>query len=552
MLTFRKATIWMFLAAQALGAPVFGGQGAGGLSQIAGPSQTGGHSQSHDPSGVIGGRVTIEGKPAQDVTVMVTIDDGSAAGRAATDEDGRFRITGLRAASYRVKAFAPGFFAKGFDGYGQTISLNEGEIVDGLSFALGRAGVITGRVTDRSGNPLVEQAITVGRLTSEDSGSIEFPSLDFETDDRGVYRIYGLAPGRYIVSVGCDDQEASWMGRCYQRTYHPGVTDPKKATVVQVSAGGEVSGADITLGDQKLGFKAIGRVVDDRGRALSGVWLRYGRLDEDGEMINGPGSHREWITGRDGQFQLDNVAPGNYWLSTVRDPTDTFYSDLLKFEVGQSDVTGLLLTVHTGGSVSGTVTLDGEASPQARAQFWSLSVSAAEVYADDQDYPDIMPAPLGPDGSFQISGIMPGKVSIQPSGQASRLFRLVRIERDGIVQEGPIELNPGESLTGLRLLVRYETGVLNGQVVVPQGTPRPLTRFVIFAVSRDHPDDRRYALADSRGHFSFEGLSEGQYDVNLLVTGADGRPIPQPKQTATVTGDAPATITLTYQVTPAQ
>jgi len=72
MLTIRKATISMFLAAQALGAPVFGGQGAGGLSQIGGPSQ------SHDPSGVIGGCVTIEGNPASDVTVLASTDYGSA------------------------------------------------------------------------------------------------------------------------------------------------------------------------------------------------------------------------------------------------------------------------------------------------------------------------------------------------------------------------------------------------------------------------------------------------------------------------------------------
>jgi len=132
------------------------------------------------------------------------------------------------------------------------------------------------------------------------------------------------------------------------------------------------------------------------------------------------------------------------------------------------------------------------------------------------------------------------------------LFRLVRVERDGIQQEGPIELGAGERLTGIRLVVRYETGVLNGQVVVPPGTPRPFTRFVVFAVSHDHSDYRRFALADSRGHFSFEGLSEGQYDIDLLVLVADRRVIPQPTQTVTVTRDAPAVVTLTYQVAPAQ
>src|SRR6185436_9318725 len=71
------------------------------------------------------------------------------------------------------------------------------------------------------------------------------------TDDRGEYRIYGIWPGRYKVSFGVAPDEISGQpsaGGRYARTFHPDVADDAKSPVIEVIAGAEVTGIDITAG----------------------------------------------------------------------------------------------------------------------------------------------------------------------------------------------------------------------------------------------------------------------------------------------------------------
>src|SRR5215510_11678478 len=426
--------------------------------------------QRPDASGVIAGRVTIDGKPAAGVAVLASPDYEAADKRATTDRDGRFRITGLRSGSYSISAFTPGFFPKASASYSPAINLDQGEIVDDVDFALERGGVITGRVMDKAGHALIEEPVTVGRITGDGA---EFLRLDFETDDRGVYRIYGLALGRYVVAIGCDGRESDLTRRCYPRTYHPGVTSAREATALQVGSGAEVSGADIVVSERAPTFKATGRVVDDQDRPVSNVRLNYGLLDEDGDMEVRHGSNPDWLSGREGQFELVNLAAGGYWLCALRGSPDSSYSDLLKFEVRDGDVRGLQLIVHAAASVSGTVVLDSAPTPQARERLSRLGVDALEGDEDHLDDPSFDPTWVRPDGSFTIRGIKPGKIRIQLCGQAAQWFRLLRIERGGIEQPDEIDVRPNETLTGIRVVVAYETGVIKGSVVVPPGTPRP-------------------------------------------------------------------------------
>jgi hypothetical protein len=67
------------------------------------------------------------------------------------------------------------------------------------------------------------------------------------TDDRGIYRIYGVAPGRYRVSAGVSDDDtypSIRTGRVsYRRTYYPDAPDAADAKIVEVTAGGEAPGS---------------------------------------------------------------------------------------------------------------------------------------------------------------------------------------------------------------------------------------------------------------------------------------------------------------------
>ena len=75
-----------------------------------------------------------------------------------TDASGRFAITDLSAATYRVYAVRAGFGAMEYNQHplsrmGEPIELGSGQTITNIDFSLPVAGVVTGHVTDVSGAP---------------------------------------------------------------------------------------------------------------------------------------------------------------------------------------------------------------------------------------------------------------------------------------------------------------------------------------------------------------------------------------------------------------
>ena len=178
------------------------------LIQAQGSSQA---AETKAGTAAVSGRVTLKGEPAPGVMIIL---DGqnrfpSNTHSARTDENGRFRFTGVAAGTYSVHAFAQGYASTEDKSHGaleKSLTVAEGEKVENIDFEIRRGGVIAGRITDSQGRPVIEETITLSkrnRNNQPENYSTYTPSNDmYRTDDRGVYRIYGLPEGRYLVSVG--------------------------------------------------------------------------------------------------------------------------------------------------------------------------------------------------------------------------------------------------------------------------------------------------------------------------------------------------------------
>ena len=178
--------------------------------------------QSATSTGVITGRATINGRPAANVRIVLESFDSPASDnrlpRTVTDEEGNYRFTGIPEGRFQVKPVAHSFVIAGEPGLRQVartissglgvigliVTLTRGETIDGLDFALIPGGVVTGRVIDAEGRPVVEGTVHCYQLGG--SGSLN-GSGSSETDDRGVYRIYGLPAGDYLISVSVPGRE---------------------------------------------------------------------------------------------------------------------------------------------------------------------------------------------------------------------------------------------------------------------------------------------------------------------------------------------------------
>ncbi len=162
------------------------------------------------PSGtaVISGRVVTDDATPQPVRrAIVTIGGDAPAGRSAiTDDDGRFTFASLPAGQFTISArkaaYLPGAYGAVRPGRpGTPLTLAAGHQAE-VTVKVTRGAVVTGTVRDELGQPLASIPVAVVRVPG--SGAIEtlFNNAEHATsDDRGVYRVFGLAPGEYVVAA---------------------------------------------------------------------------------------------------------------------------------------------------------------------------------------------------------------------------------------------------------------------------------------------------------------------------------------------------------------
>ncbi len=185
----------------------------------------------------VSGRVTVNGEPVQRVTVTLQEKNNFQGSpiRAKADNDGNFQMTGISAGSYMINVVAPNFIvpSEGQGGLrGRTLIIADGERVDKIELELVRGGVITGKVTDSNGRPIVETTVYIVQVNQQGRHISSMRQENYHTyytDDRGIYRIYGIPAGSYLVSVGTSTQQnmGATVGRgfYFPRTFHPDETE---------------------------------------------------------------------------------------------------------------------------------------------------------------------------------------------------------------------------------------------------------------------------------------------------------------------------------------
>ena len=222
------------------------------------------------------------------------------------DGDGRYEFTGLQAGQYsgfvtagehRVTHLTAPLAA---DQRGQ-ILLKAGEVLDDVNVALVRSLAITVRVVDEWGEPLAGVNVAV----RSDAGN-EFGQRWMRmTDDRGLQRVYQLAPGRYLVCAegGSTYSVNSSRRERFLRTCYPSATSEAQAQFVRLDTS-DVESIEIRM---QLGrtFTISGMVVDANGAIARNPSVNLSTFEPNGS------SSSSVTVGADGSFSVSNVAPGD-------------------------------------------------------------------------------------------------------------------------------------------------------------------------------------------------------------------------------------------------
>ena len=380
-------------------------------------------------TGAIAGAVMTAGtNPAPVRRAVVSIAGGGlAASRSAiTDDAGRFSFTRLPAGSFRLVARKAAWLDAKYGATrpgqeGAEIALTAGQRVD-VTMTMFKGAVLAGVVRDSAGRPLASVPVEAVDLQRRGQISLGGSSvIAYSTDDRGVYRIYGLLPGEYLVSAaplpglsgGLSMRSAAdtdkLLAALAQKTgaapaplavvdtparfapiFHPATPYVAEAARVRVGAGEERTGIDIVLTPARAG--TIEGTVSGQVANLKDVevdLVAFGPRIEaqyDGLTMTPPDAS--------GKFAVHNVPPGRYRLVARAkagpvNPSDVIERPLTaggsagatrnlpttrQVYVGErlfasADVEmrgqdgGVSLSLQPGGSIAGRVVFEGTAAP---------------------------------------------------------------------------------------------------------------------------------------------------------------------------------------------
>ena len=516
-----------------------------------------------DQTATISGKVTLKNKGVPGIVVVATEADSNGGwqrsrNRGTTDEDGNYRINNVPTGNYQVYPVAPVLVVESGQS-NQRLSVTGGETIRDINFAMVHGGVITGRITDADGQPMIEEVVSVSAVE---------PELDYQrpdhgggivTDDRGVYRAFGLRPGKYKVSVGESAVIlAGYVRKVSRQTFYPSVTDAAKATILEVNESSELKDVDIVTSPPATSFKVAGRIIDgETGKPLTNIMLSVSQTEGDSTVSSGG-----IITNSDGEFILQNAAPGKYRLFAIPRENATWRADPLTVDVVDKDVTGLEIKTRRGASLQGVVILESPDDKTVAAKLSDLMIFAS-VTSPSSPYIPTLPVPINPDGSFKIGGLDTGTVRL--SVRARDRFQLiplevVSIEQNGVAQPDVINLKDGEQVTGLRIVVKpvKRTGGIRGQIKFENGE-LPLGNRIIVVVNRldenSSPSEFEGISSppevDSRGRFLIERLQAGTYELRVMIFRPDGQlAVDVPKQQVTVSDNVVSEVTVTVKLKP--
>ena len=495
------------------------------------------------PTGAITGRVTLDGKPLPDVGVSLVpaepahpFSPGSPGNQTVTDNDGKFRMTTVPAGIFTL-TILPGSFVIPRDGYGPTgklVAVRAGEEVKGIDLALKRGGIITGQVTDSDGLPIIGQRVTLEALAAGGTRRQIETGPPSDTDDQGVYRLYGLPAGRYLVTIR-STRDLAVTG--YSTVYYPGVTQIPEAGIIEVGDGEEKRNVNIVVNPLADGYSVSGRVVDSvTGSPVANI--RY-RLAENTRNTKSAATLVTGRTNEKGEFLSSQIPPGSYLIFALPDSQSDVYSDSVPLAISDSDLKNLEIKVHRGSTLNGTLFIEGIDSANSLETFTGLWVSAGQY--DEAGRLNTVSTKVSNDGSFSLSRLRPGKTYLLANADPPTKISLIRVEKDGQEQRNGIEISGDATLGGVRLVAAYANNTLRGEISFKNGTPPEAARFRV-ALMKPGVRDRIIAMteAGSDRRFVMTDVPMGGFELMVLAI---------PTSSSTPRAQLPASVTRQVNIT---
>ncbi len=515
--------------------------GRGNVQRDVPPAQ-----QAQAGSASISGVVVLDGSgaPARHARVALSGETLRTVRSVTTDDQGRYAFTALAAGRFTLSASKPGYLGvtygqrvPGSGRPGTPLQLEDGQRLS-IQLQLPRAGVISGTVLDDQGEAMPGTQVRVYRYVMQNGTRVPQQAGSGATDDRGMYRIFGLQPGDYLV--GATPTMAA-MGRAgmapasaqaldedaspgYAPVYYPGTTTAASGTPVALGVGEERLGVDFQLQLVPLA-RVEGMVVTPSGQPDAQVVL----VDTGNA---GVGSARGTRADAQGHFAVFNVPPGEYRIIAQsrgtapggrggvqgrgrgNDPSQLWAAADIVVE--GRNISGVVLALQPGLTVSGRVEFRGAAQPPADMTSVRVSLARVDQTPGSRELPGPATGRVDETGRFTIEGVVPGSYRLNAAAPGGWSVESALVAGQETL-DFPLVVGDGTPLTSAVITLTDRRSMLSGIASNAQGQPESDYVLIVY------PEDVRYRSPQSRrirsvrpatdGSFSVAGLPPGEYRI---------------------------------------
>lgn len=507
---------------------------------------------------------TADRRPLRRVIVTIT-GDGMKVGRSTvTDDQGRYAFEALAAGRFTVTgtkpAYLPGAFGSLQPGRSAVpIQLVAGEARSGVTFTMTRGGVITGVIRSASGEPVPNVDVTAFRLPLPGGDPRLVTSGIATSDDRGVYRIFELPPGPYVVagalrrrSLGTGDSPAWSVAQvtemlreleqrekgssssspvtaapppsgnyAYAPVFFPGYASPGFAVPIRLRPGEERGGIDFTVQITRMA-SIEGVLLGDEASTASlffnsvGVQLPgFVGVTPQFTAQNGP-------TGR--TFKYAGVTPGHYTITAQGRNATWARADVV---VSGDDVSGITMALQPAFRLSGQAVFNAtRLSPPDNLAALVIRLTPTNALGQSSagstrmGNPLVQPAVVQPDGRFVISGVLPEtyRFTTNVPGPAGWWLKSAIVDGRDLL-DTTVEVTG--DITDAVLTFSDQRASLGGRLITNAGPPAAPYFIVAFPPNRSLwlPVARRImsTRADTSGAWILRDVPPGDYLVAALT-----------------------------------
>ncbi len=488
-------------------------------------------------TGAITGRVINSiGEPLAGASVSAyQVGRGGNPGMTTANDRGEFKIDGLAPGIYSVGASLPGYISLQ-NSYSRDLMAYY-RLGDSVTITLTKGAVITGTVTGADG-PLVGIGVFAARVRDTEGKKVAGNyGSEKRTDDRGVFRFYGLTPGTYILWAG-KPRGGTILPSAYDNdvpTYYPSATRDTAAEL-EVRDGDEIT-ADI-------------RYRSEPGHAISGHIAKISNAG--GPYASQPGVSLFDVRNRtvlastgiddaanfafsfyglpDGEYELT----GSQYLSSSG---EQLRSAPQRVTIRGADVTGINLSLAAQAAIDGQLILETDAKLECGKRKNSLLqetmiwIRRYEPPPKTGETKTLDPVSLSatnyatflipdPKGSFSFKNLPGGSYRIDPGsfpdgwylrsiskGLANSPAANAAVARDGV------SVRTGEHVAGLTVTISEGAAQVRGRVTASENMPPRPAIYLAPAEANATENVLRFyeARTEGDGTFKLNNVAPGNY-----------------------------------------